>query len=426
LNQLRQSYPPRARWWREGALLRRFVSDFIYGELTLMRRGRVGLPPPPWTDRMQLEADLGVDSLERYALATAMSGCLHLYESGAGQALLQCVTLAQWTACAGEGLDLYHAEISFKTSGSSGEPKSCEHTLDMLWEEACFFAAQLPQARRIVCAVPAHHIYGFLFSVLLPLAFAAVSSEAHALRPIALADARGLLPAALAAQAQSGDVIVGYPELWSAVAGQSPVWPAEVMGVTSTAPCPRDVALRLDASGVRLAEIYGSSESAGVGWRTDARQPYELLPHWRRIGSGDTLERQASDGRTHRCACQDHMEWQGERHFVPMGRRDAAVQVGGINVFPAQVAALLKRHPGVREAQVRLMRPDEGQRLKAFVVAADAAVGDGLPDQLVSWVRERLPAAARPVSFTVGATLPVNRQGKPADWIIDGGSAEES
>jgi len=417
LNELRQPYPPCPGWWRDRALLHRFVADFLQGELSLMRRGCAGLPPQPWPDGVQLEADLGVDSLERHALATALSDCLQLHDSGAGQAMLQCATLAQWSACAAIGLETGGGAISFKTSGSSGVPKSCTHRLDMLWEEACFFATQLPQARRIVTAVPAHHIYGFLFSVLLPLTCAA--------QPVALADARGLLPEALGAQARSGDVIVGYPELWSAVAGRSPVWPDGVVGVTSTAPCPRDVALRLAASGLRLAEIYGSSESAGVGWRTDADSPYVLLPHWRRDGTGDTLVREAADGPPHRCTCPDRIDWQDLRRFVPVGRRDAAVQVGGINVFPAQVAAMLARHPDVREAQVRLMRPDEGQRLKAFVVAARPCGGDDLPDQLAAWVRERLPPAARPVSFTVGAALPVTRQGKAADWIIDG-QAEES
>jgi acyl-CoA synthetase (AMP-forming)/AMP-acid ligase II len=112
------------------------------------------------------------------------------------------------------------------------------------------------------------------------------------------------------------------------------------------------------------------------------------------------------------------MEWQSERTFVPVGRRDDAVQVGGVNVYPAQVAALLKRHPGVSDACVRLMRADEGQRLKAFVVAVEPDAAASLPDQLASWVSQRLPPAARPVSFMVGAALPLSRQGKLTDWII--------
>lgn len=413
MNQTQTPYPPCVNWWHDGALLRRFVSDFMHAELSMMRRGRAGLPSLPWPQSWQLEADLGVDSLERHALATALSACLHLHQSGADQALLECVTLEQWIACARKGLDHYSAELSFKTSGSSGVPKSCPHTLDMLWQEACFFAAQFGHARRIVYAVPAHHIYGFLFSVLLPLAL----TPARA----ALVDARNMLPMQLIAQAADGDVIIGYPELWAAVARQAPSWPAGVTGVTSTAPCPRDVALQLTASGLLLAEIYGSSESAGVGWRSDARQPYVLLPYWRRGEAGDTLLRQASNGSELRCDCQDQIDWHGEHSFVPVGRHDQAVQVGGTNVYPAQVAQVLKRHPGVSEAHVRLMRADEGQRLKAFVVAAHLGGAECLPDQLAAWVRQRLPPAARPVSFTIGAALPMNRQGKLIDWIISDG-----
>lgn len=144
----------------------------------------------------------------------------------------------------------------------------------MLWQEACFFAAQLAPARRVLYTVPAHHIYGFLFSVLLPLACGPVRAS--------LVDARNMLPMELIAQATDGDVIIGYPELWSAVARHAPIWPSGVTGVTSTAPCPPDLALQLTASGLSMLEVYGSSESVGVGWRTDARRPYVLLPHWLR------------------------------------------------------------------------------------------------------------------------------------------------
>ena len=136
------------------------------------------------------------------------------------------------------------------------------------------------------------------------------------------------------------------------------------------------------------------------------------------------MVRLAPDGIELRCDFQDQIDWQDERIFVPMGRRDQAVQVGGTNVYPAQVAAVLKRHPDVTDAHVRLMRADEGQRLKAFVVAAQSGVADRLPDLLASWVREHLPPPARPVSFTVGATLPVSRQGKLTDWIISDGAGE--
>jgi 4-coumarate--CoA ligase (photoactive yellow protein activation family) len=326
--------------------------------------------------------------------------------------LLRAATLQQWCECAASNLEVAAGRISFNSSGSTGAPKSCVHQLNMLWQEALFFAGQLPQAQRILHAVPAHHIYGFLFTVLLPLATQAT-----------LLDARPMLPATLLRHASPGDVIVAYPGYWQAVAMAAPLaWPTGVTGVTSTAPCPPELAQQLADSGLRLLEVYGSSETAGVGWRSDARQPYTLLPYWQRndaAGAGpDVLLRQAGDDAQQRSDCQDLLDWRGDRTFVPAGRRDQAVQVGGVNVYPAQVAALLRQHPGVCDAQVRLMRADEGQRLKAYVVPADDADHLLLADDLTRWVRSRLPAAARPVSFTIGAVLPRNHQGKPSDWII--------
>ena len=65
------------------------------------------------------------------------------------------------------------------------------------------------------------------------------------------------------------------------------------------------------------------------------------------------------------------------------------------------------------------MRPDEGTRLKAFVVPADASADrPALAALLDAWSREVLSAAERPVSLTLGESLPVGSNGKPRDWMI--------
>ncbi|OEZ95367.1 long-chain-fatty-acid--CoA ligase [Duganella sp. HH101] len=351
--------PAAPDWWRERALLRRVVADLMHTELCLMRHGSAGMPGLPWPERIELDAELGIDSLERYALASALAAALHLPPQTDLQPLLGAVTLGQWCDALGEAIGAGSGLISFKSSGSSGVPTRSTHRLDLLWQEARFFAAQLPQARRLLYAVPSHHIYGFLFTVLLPLAY----------RPApALVDLRRMLPAALRQQAEDGDVVVAYPELWAALAQAVPRWRAGAAGVTSTAPCPPALARQLADGGLRLLEVYGSSETAGVGWRSDADAPYALLPYWRHAAGGDVLQRPAADDGLLEVRCPDRIDWRDGRRFVPDGRRDHAVQVAGVNVYPAQVAALLARHPAVRAAHVRLMRPDEGARLKAFVV----------------------------------------------------------
>ena len=64
-------------------------------------------------------------------------------------------------------------------------------------------AALLPGRRRILSAVPSHHIDGFLFSVLLP--------QEPAMGGLEVPDLRGSSPARLAHEPRSGDLVVGIP-----------------------------------------------------------------------------------------------------------------------------------------------------------------------------------------------------------------------
>jgi 4-coumarate--CoA ligase (photoactive yellow protein activation family) len=400
------------RWWRHEVLLQRYVADIVDAELMLMRRGRATLPAPPWPVSLHLTRDLGVDSLERHGLATTLATALHMDHAGLDQQLLTLPTLADWVACARRSLALSDQRYTFHTSGSLGLPKLCTHRAPLLCQEVHFLASLIPQPKRILYAVPAHHIYGFLFTLLLPLALQASR--------VLLADVRAMLPARLPELAEEGDLVIAYPEFWAACAASMRRFPSGVSGVTSTAPCADHVAWQLETAGLAsLLQVYGSSETAGVGWRSAAASPYTLFPYWRAGQEQDDLIRTLPGSGELVCAAPDRLEWRDERRFMPAGRVDEAVQVGGVNVHPARIAAILKRHPGVRDAAVRLMRADEGRRLKAFVLPHAGADGAALKMALSQWVREQLAPAECPVSFTLGSQLPTNSQGKPADWIID-------
>ena len=92
--------------------------------------------------------------------------------------------------------------------------------------------------------------------------------------------------------------------------------------------------------------------------------------------------------------------------------------MGGINVFPARVRQVLLDHPQVTDAQVRLMTPDEGSRLKAFVVPSAGVDPVTLQADLWRWTESRLTAPERPKAFTLGEQLPRNAIGKLSDWPL--------
>jgi long-chain acyl-CoA synthetase len=408
-------------WWTHAPSLQRFVVDLLAAELATARPGR---PPraAPWPLALEFVRDLGADSLELHGMGTALADALDLRGAGVDERLLARPCLADWLDAARESLGADAARIAFRTSGSSGSPKRCIHPLAALWQEVRELARLAPGRTRILSAVPSHHIYGFLFTVLLP----------RALGIDDVLDLRSTSPAVALGQARAGDLIVAYPLWWEALARLEPQFGAGVVGVSSGAPCPDALAARLDAAGLRLLQIYGSSETAGVGWRDRPGAAFTLLPYWRRMENAPELVRCLPDGAEAPYPLQDELAWQDDSRFLPAGRIDGAVQVGGVNVFPAYVADVLKLHPRVLDATVRMMRADEGRRLKAFVVPRPApeqgAEADGgsdagahavLAEELAGWVAARLSSAERPAAFTFGVRLPRQASGKPADWIID-------
>lgn len=394
---------PATDWWRPAGALARFVSDLLSAEA---RRLGTSSPAAPWRASARLdEAGLGLDSLDRVALAAALSEAIHLHRGGDENLLLQ-DTVGAWCSTARRCLGTYSAAITFRSSGSSGRPRGSTHALVDLTGEVEAIRALLPGRRRVLTAVPSHHIYGFLFTQLLPARLG-----------LPVTDLRGHSPGAIARLARPGDLVVGHPLFWAAAARAAPEgWAGDVTGVTSGAPCPALTAELVKAAGLsRLLDVYGATETAGIGWRDEPSAAYRLMPHWRRVGDG------IGRGTAAPVEPPDLLQWNASDRFHVLGRRDAVVQVGSVNVSVARVRAVLLSHPGVADAAVRVMRPGEGDRLKAFVVpAAPGTRKQSLRDELVQLVAVQLAPAERPRNFVFGEALPVGPSGKATDWAISG------
>ena len=399
-------------WHRRPGALGRFVADLVADELGQLRPGGVPWCDQPWPATLALdEQGLGLDSLERLSVAAAVNEALHLHESGIEDLLLARGLFGEWLEVAADGLAAFDASLTFRTSGSSGVAKACPHALADLMQETEHLAGLMFGARRVLAAVPAHHLYGFLFTVLLP----------DRLGCDTVIDIRRMTPHTLAATMQPGDLVISHPAHWSVLARHVERLPLGVHGVTSTAPCPDGLAQHLQEIGLdRLTQVYGSSETAGIGIRTEAGAAFRLMPFWSRDAvEGHGLLREAADGSIGSHRIQDQLLWLDDRQFNIGGRTDKAVQVGGTNVFPARVRQVLLDHPQVVDAQVRLMTPEEGARLKAFVVPLAGTDPVALWSDLWRWTESRLRAPERPKAFTVGDQLPRNAVGKLSDWPLD-------
>lgn len=367
------------------------------------------IPPlPPDSGQVSLQAD----SLEKLALATRITDFFQIRESGLEEYLLRYKTLGQWVELVAEARKRGTRNMTFTTSGSTGQPKPCPQDWHSLVAEAFFFRHVFSQAlqhpvQRVLALSPCQHIYGFLFSVLLPdlLGVPVIRGT----RAFSQVQSRRL---------EAGDLVIGFPFAWKQLSRIRQAFPVGVLGVTSTGPCDPHVILQLKQQGLRhLVEIYGSSETGGLGFRTQPDQPFLLLPRWECLDDRDDLllDRISSCPQP----LNDRLQWQDTRLFYPIGRLDEAVQVGGINVFPSRVADQLRQLPQIQEVAVRLMSPEEGDRLKAFIVPAHPRLPEPvLRMQLHAWCQHNLKTAERPQSFTFGSQLPRNALGKSSDWSI--------
>ena len=377
--------------------------------------------------------DLGIaganlDSIELLTAAGEVNEFFHLHETGLEEMLLRKRRLREWADIVRRALDEGVSGLLFETSGSAGVAKTIHHPWSTLEQETSFLAEEFSSRRRIISTVPAHHIYGFLFTVLLPARLGAVVRHMHweqldRLRKLAA----------------PGDLVISHPTLWQYMSRSIGPWPANVEGVTSTAPLPAPLFRTLIASGLsRLVEVYGSTETGGVGLRDHCDAPFTLFPYYTAHTSSGAYERtertvyaEESDdegteapvllrtlpgGEDEQVSLQDRLKWSDSRRFWPLGRKDRTVQVGGENVPLQRVEEVLAEHPGVQRVYVRPFESGGTMRLKAFCVLDSNALEHPDEAALRAHAEKRLKPSWRPLSIRFGETPPRNEMGKIVDW----------
>lgn len=349
-----------------------------------------------WPEAMQIgEEGLGLDSLEQLGALGALAEAFDLDDSLLNETPPTFV--GAWIDWIMEGQAAAGVRMSVRTSGSTGVPRPCTHVMSDLLEESAFLAARFSDRRRVVALVPADHLYGIIWTAMLP----SVLEVPVVVRTLGA-------PLGLVA----GDLVVAVPEQWEAAVRLIRQFPDDVIGVSSGGSLDGAVAEAVLAAGLkRLVEVYGASETSAIAMRDAPAADYELLPRWRLVRSGES-DWQLIDGAGATGHLPDHIDRTGDRSLRLLGRRDGAVQIGGHNVWPKRVADLLDAVDGVAETAVRL---NATGRLKAYIVPRE---GIGSADLAANLERAaaQLPVHERPKSFRFGAALPRNAMGKLEDW----------
>lgn len=270
--------------------------------------------------------------------------------------------------------DLGEVAVLLHTSGTTSRPKPVELTFGNLLWAAIGSAAAIghPHDERWLCALPLNHVGGL--SILTRSAIAGTTAEVHpsfdaervAARLMA-ADGATVISVVATTLARLLDAGLHRPSrLRCALAGGGPVPPVLLE--------------RAAEAGVPVAQTYGLSEASAMVTcqlpgdpAGDAGPPLfctrvriaddgEILVQGPTVSAGaagpDGVLRTGDLGRL-----------DDERRLTVTGRKADTIVSGGENVAPAEVEAVLERHPDVLEAAV-LGRPDPewGEAVVAIVV----------------------------------------------------------
>ncbi|MEX0738823.1 MAG: AMP-binding protein [Pseudohongiella sp.] len=397
-------------WWQQPGLLESWLDDFLSDALQRRGLGELLLDDTTQaTDLLTQPGHFGFASLDMVDMARRFAHALGIERTGLSDLLLARRSAQGWAAVARRSLDIDHSTLYFYSSGSTGKPTPSAHTLDKLQREINAFRHLLPPPKRVVSTVPTHHIYGFIWSVLLPTTLNCERIRVHPARS---------LPSTWAKELRDDDLIVATPDIWSMLLAHDVALPDRFTGISSTAPLPETTAsgIRAQYPGAVLMEVYGSSETAGLAWRQQDKSAFTLLPYWQLLqDQGQWIARDKDDGQQY--PLHDQLQQHGDSSISLLGRIDPVVQINGNNINLAELENKLKAHADVADARVR-SDSAAGQTGLHYFIVPEHAPSDmhGWCRDFSRWLAATLGNTPPPLSVVVAPALPVNTLNKPVGW----------
>ena len=335
------------------------------------------------------------------------------------------------------------------TSGTTGRPKLVPLTHQMLISAVTFMKLEVPEAvpgARHLSALPLFHVAG-----LANLTYSLFTGgRLHMLGGF---DPAGFVDQLAARRIQLTQLV---PALIAAVThevrrrGEPPDLSQLIEIVYGAAPIHPDLLeLAVRTLGCRFRQNYASSETGplpisslspadhdpargrlgtagrpSLGWEVrvaeygeiQVRGAAELPGYWNDPEATGKVMTEDGFYRTGDVGAVD-----ADGYLTIIDRLKDLIITGGENVYPAEVEAVLARHPGVTDVAV-IGIPDGkwGETVHAVVVAQRPGLGEQSldPAELLGWARERLAGFKCPTGVTLAEQLPRNATGKVLKSVL--------
>jgi acyl-coenzyme A synthetase/AMP-(fatty) acid ligase len=309
------------------------------------------------------------------------------------------------------------AQLVLYTSGSTGVPKEVSRQVHNVEAELAVLETLWGRdlgGARFFTTVSHRHVYGMLFSVLWPLLNR---------RPFATFVLE--YPEQLAEGQRSDHALVSSPALLKRI-GHLPSGSAKWRAVFSSggllpAEAAADAARVL---GVCPIEVFGSTETSGVAWRSQRAAmatSFTAMPRVEtRAGADDLLEAYSPfTGQAGWLTMGDRVQFTGDGSFELLGRGDYLAKIEDQRVSLAEIERHLAATPWISDVAAVVLE-DKGRQyigavaeLNAAGVAELARVGRrSFNESLKSAIRPYVARIAVPRRFRYVDAMPVDGQGK--------------
>ena len=266
------------------------------------------------------------------------------------------------------------------TGGSTGKPRSWSKTPRNLFGEAFYLAETLGIGADdlFLSTVPPQHIYGLLYSVLLPFVASARVLRRTCTFP---REILGTL------QEEKATVLVSVPIHYGALRTDDLQRFSLRLALSSAAPLdPGDASFFLKKTGLAINEIYGSTETGGMATRAyganhGSWEPFVCLD-WRILSERLCVRSNFVSPDLPLDAegfylTADRVAKAGENRFRFLGRTDHIVKIAGKRVDLEEIREKIRRISGVTDACVTALPLNRAGRVQiAALVATDLAAGE--------------------------------------------------
>jgi acyl-coenzyme A synthetase/AMP-(fatty) acid ligase len=307
--------------------------------------------------------------------------------------------------------DLNSEFLKLFTGGTTGKPKIWSKTPLNIFSEGIYLANKLAftENDKIQTTVPPYHIYGFLFSIILPLiSGAAVVQEVCTFPGEIISNI----------QTKKATVLVSVPMHYRVLKKIDCLHSQLRLAVSSAGALdPADAASFFRQTGIGVTEIYGSTETGGIATRDRARGEESLTPfdvvRWKIVDerlavNSDFISSELPRDGEGFFITGDRVKNEAGNSFMLLGRADGVVKVGGKRVDLYDVHVKLKGIEGVRDALV-ISFPLHNGRENEIVALVESSVNENV---LRLQLQNHLEPYAMPRRIRIIEKMPLLSTGK--------------